>query len=96
MRQRFLRQTLGLPAFAQVASKHLSYIHVREASALRSISPRSILDIRSLAVRDRLCTMPQRHPVAATPPESEQVTDYDRAHLTTYLQLIDADALRID
>ena len=40
--------------------------------------------------------MPQRHPVAATPPESEQVTDYDRAHLTTYLQLIDADALRID
>jgi len=34
--------------------------------------------------------------VAAAPPESDQLTEYDRAHLATYLKLIDADTLHVD
>jgi H-NS histone family protein len=37
--ERFLRQALLLPVLPQVASKHLSHIHMREASALMCISP---------------------------------------------------------
>ena len=31
-------------------------------------------------------------PIADTPPASEHLTDYDRAHLKTYLRLLDAAA----
>ena len=43
-------------------------------------------------------SMPPDPPVAiaATPPESDQLTDYDRAHLATYLKLLDADKLDVD
>ena len=34
--------------------------------------------------------------VAASPPASDQLTDYDRAHLATYLKLLDADTMQID
>ena len=34
--------------------------------------------------------------LAAAPPEGEQLTDYDRAHLATYLKLLDAHALHIE
>ena len=34
--------------------------------------------------------------VAASPPASDQLTDYDRAHLATYLKLLDADNMQID
>ena len=42
--------------------------------------------------------MPEQPPApfAIAPPESDQLTPYDRAHLTTYLQLLDADALQVD
>jgi len=30
------------------------------------------------------------------PPESDQLTAYDRAHLPTYLKLLDADAMNVD
>lgn len=33
---------------------------------------------------------PPQPPIAETVPVSAQVTDYDRAHLATYLQLLDA------
>jgi hypothetical protein len=51
----------------------------------------------SLGVSTRHC-MPPDPPVAVltAPPESEQLTDYDRAHLATYLRLLDADAMRVD
>ena len=45
--QSLLGQPPLLPKFSQVASKNLSYVHAREASFLKSISPRSILDIRT-------------------------------------------------
>lgn len=35
-------------------------------------------------------------PLAIAPPESDQLTSYDRVHLTIYLQLLDADALQAD
>lgn len=35
-------------------------------------------------------------PLALAPPVSGQLTPYDRAHLTTYLQLLDADASNVD
>jgi len=44
--QRFLRQTLLLPELPQVAREDLTYFHPREASPLKGISPRSILDNR--------------------------------------------------
>lgn len=34
--------------------------------------------------------------IAAAPPESDQLTEYDRSHLATYLQLLDADTLHVD
>ena len=34
--------------------------------------------------------------VAAAPPDSDQLTDYDRAHLATYLKLLDADQMQVD
>ena len=42
--------------------------------------------------------MPPDPPVAiaAAPPESDQLTDYDRAHLATYLKLLDADTMHVD
>ena len=42
--------------------------------------------------------MPPEPPVAiaAAPPEGDQLTDYDRAHLATYLKLLDADTMNVD
>ena len=34
--------------------------------------------------------------LAPAPPAGDQLTDYDRAHLATYLKLLDADALHIE
>jgi hypothetical protein len=34
--------------------------------------------------------------VASAPPSSETLTAYDRAHLVTYLKLLDADAMNAD
>ncbi|MGQ9370715.1 DNA -binding domain-containing protein [Azospirillum sp. ST 5-10] len=37
--------------------------------------------------------LPEREPVLAdAPPQADGVTDYDRAHLVTYLRLLDAEA----
>jgi hypothetical protein len=33
--------------------------------------------------------------VASAPPASDQLTAYDRAHLVTYLKLLDADAMNV-
>jgi hypothetical protein len=44
MRQLLLRQALGPPELTQIECQDLSYFHAREGSALKSISPRSILD----------------------------------------------------
>lgn len=35
-------------------------------------------------------------PILEAPPDSNQLTEYDRAHLVTYLQLLDADAAGAD
>ena len=43
MRQFFLRQALNPPEFSQIERQYLSYVHAREGSVLKSISPRSIL-----------------------------------------------------
>jgi hypothetical protein len=34
--------------------------------------------------------------IASPPPNSDTITDYDRAHLVTYLKLLDAKAMNID
>ena len=34
--------------------------------------------------------------LASAPPGGDALTDYDRAHLVTYLKLLDADATQID
>lgn len=34
--------------------------------------------------------------LASAPPSGDALTDYDRAHLVTYLKLLDADATQID
>jgi len=44
MRQLLLRQALGPPELTQIECQDLSYFHAPEGSALKSISPRSILD----------------------------------------------------
>jgi hypothetical protein len=44
MRQLLLRQAVGPPELPQIESQHLSYFHAPEGSALKSISPRNILD----------------------------------------------------
>ena len=44
MRQFLLRQALGPTEFPQIDCQYLSYLHERESTALKSISPRSILD----------------------------------------------------
>jgi hypothetical protein len=43
VRQLLLRQALGPPEFPQVDCQYLSYLHGRESTVLKSISPRSIL-----------------------------------------------------
>jgi hypothetical protein len=43
MRQFFLRQAPRSPKFSQIERQDLPYLHDREGSALKSISPRSIL-----------------------------------------------------
>jgi hypothetical protein len=40
--------------------------------------------------------MPADRPAAIAPPDSSQLTDYDRANVATYLQVLDADTLRVD
>lgn len=42
--------------------------------------------------------MAEDSPVTPTPmpPESDELTAYDRAHLPTYLKLLDADAMDVD
>lgn len=42
--------------------------------------------------------MPDRSPaaVASAPPTGDTLTAYDRAHLVTYLKLLDADAMNAD
>ena len=61
--QRFLRKPLLLPELPQVAREDLTYFHPREASPLKGISPRSILDKR----RERRAGSPTG-PVLACPP----------------------------
>jgi hypothetical protein len=34
--------------------------------------------------------------LAPAPPDSDQLTEYDRVHLVTYLKLLDADAMHVD
>jgi hypothetical protein len=43
VRQFLLRQALGLTEFPQIDRQYLSYLHGRESTVLKSISPRSIL-----------------------------------------------------
>jgi hypothetical protein len=35
-------------------------------------------------------------PIAPTPPKGEELSPYDKAHLVTYLRLLDADAAGAD
>jgi hypothetical protein len=35
-------------------------------------------------------------PINAIPPTGDTITSYDRAHFATYLQLLDAHAMRVD
>jgi hypothetical protein len=44
MRQLLLRQAVGSPELPQIECQHLSHFHARAGRALKSISPRSILD----------------------------------------------------
>ena len=44
VRQFFLRKALGLTQLPQIDGQYLSYLHGRESTVLKSISPRSILD----------------------------------------------------
>jgi hypothetical protein len=46
VRQLLLRQALGLTELPQIECQYLSYLHGRESTVLKSISPRSILDKR--------------------------------------------------
>src|SRR5262249_33186851 len=55
--QRLLRQSFGVARLAQIAGEDLSYVHVREATVLSCISPRSMLDNRNFtAGYAKLCT----------------------------------------
>ena len=44
VRQLLLRQAFSPPEFSQIDCQYLSYLHGRESTVLKSISPRSILD----------------------------------------------------
>ena len=95
----FLGQTLGEPELLGVSSHQPPHVHAEGLGGRCQcgLSPIVVTIGNATGWPGRIDhAMPNRPqaPLASAPPGGDALTDYDRAHLVTYLKLLDADAMR--